>query len=58
MKVIYAENVVDFDVLVEYMDDEIREDVHNRLSPCTEQEFTDEYEKLHRAKYGDDIYWI
>lgn len=55
MRVIYAENVVDFDVLVQYMDDEIREEVHNRFAPCTEQEFTDEYEKRHRSKYGEDI---
>lgn len=33
MMVIYAENVVDFDVLVQHMDDEIRGEVHNRFAP-------------------------
>ena len=33
----------DFDVTVNYMDDEIRERIHNELAPCTEQEFFDAY---------------
>ena len=37
---------VDFEVAVMYMDDEIREEIHNELAPCTDQEFFDEYAKL------------
>ena len=44
---------IDFEVAVELMDDELREEVHAKLAPCTEQEFFTEYEKLHLAKYGE-----
>ena len=39
-----------WDVIVNMMDDEIREDVHADLAPCTELEFLSEY--LHRADDG------
>ena len=31
--------------IVPYMDDDIREDVHNDLAPCTREEFLEEYLK-------------
>lgn len=37
----------------ELMDDEIREEVHNDISPCTDIEFLREYMKRHEAKFGD-----
>lgn len=40
---------------VNYMDDEIREQVHAELSPCTNEEFLDRYEELHLAKYGTEF---
>lgn len=33
------------DVIVTYMNDDIREDVHFDLAPCSEEEFLDEYVK-------------
>ena len=45
---------VDFEVAVMYMDDEIREEIHNELAPCTDQEFFDEYAKRHAEKFGEE----
>lgn len=35
------------------MDDDLREDVHMDMAPCSEQEFFDEYCKRHEEKYGE-----
>ena len=39
--------------VVEFMDDELREQVHSELAPCTEEEFLDRYCELHFEKYGE-----
>ena len=44
---------VDFDVVVNMMDDEIREELHNKLAPCADQEFVDAYVAAHEDKYGE-----
>ena len=44
--------VYNYKAAVELMDDEIREEIHAELAPCTEVEFMREYEKRHLAKYG------
>ena len=36
-KVLLNGNLVDFDAAVNMMDDEIREELHNKLAPCTDQ---------------------
>lgn len=41
-----------WNVAVEMMDDEIREELARELPPCTEQEFFAAYEKAHAEKYG------
>lgn len=41
-----AINSVDWDVIVNYMDDDTREQVHNELAPCTEEEFLARYLEL------------
>ena len=46
---------VDFDVMVNMMDDEIREELHDKLAPCTNQEFADAYVAAHEAKYGEQF---
>ena len=46
--------LLSFDSAVQLMDGDIREFVHEEFSPCTEQEFFSQYEKLHREKYGQD----
>lgn len=37
---------IDFDAIVNYMDDESREQVNKELAPCTEQEFLTRYLEL------------
>lgn len=34
-----------WEAIVTYMDDDIRENVHNDLAPCSEEEFLNEYVK-------------
>ena len=46
-------NKLSFDVAVNHMDDEIRETLHDKLAPCTRQEFFTAYEKAHFEKYGE-----
>lgn len=48
-------NIVDFDAAVNLMDDDIREELHQELAPCTNQEFIDEYIKRHREKFGEEF---
>lgn len=43
---------IPFPAAVMLMDDEIREEVHADLAPCTDQQFFDEYCKRHLEKYG------
>ena len=45
----------EFDVVVNYMDDEIREELHSEMAPCTEQQFTDAYIKAHKDKFNEDF---
>lgn len=44
---------INFDAAVNLMDDEIREEIHADLAPCTEQEFFAAYEKAHAEKFGE-----
>lgn len=46
--------IVDYDVAVSLMDDEIREALHMKLAPCTEQEFFTAYENAHMEKFGEE----
>ena len=46
---------VDYGGAVMLMDDEIREELHSKVSPCTEQEFMDAYCAAHFAKYGEEF---
>ena len=45
---------IDYEAAVMLMDDEIRESLHFKLAPCTEQEFFNAYEKAHIEKYGEE----
>ena len=42
-----------YDVTVSYMDDELREYLHNEIAPCSDQEFFDKYAELHNEKFGE-----
>lgn len=44
--------VLDFEAAVQHMDADIREEVHQLIAPCTDQEFFDKYCVLHERHYG------
>ena len=44
---------VDFEAAVNMMDTELREELHNKLAPCSAQEFIDAYVEAHEAKYNE-----
>lgn len=37
------------------MDDDIREELHRELAPCSEEEFLEAYCKAHKEKYGEEF---
>lgn len=43
---------INYNVAVELMDDEIREELHSVLAPCSDARFLWEYCKRHKEKYG------
>ena len=45
---------IDFEASVALMDDDIREELHYALAPCTDQEFFTAYEKAHIEKFGEE----
>jgi len=45
---------LDFEITVQYMDDEIREYLHNELAPCEDQEFFTAYETAHEEQFGEE----
>lgn len=47
-----------FEAAVALMDDELREQVHMDLAPCTEEEFLEAYKAAHLAKYGEEFQYI
>lgn len=49
---------IDFDAAVNLMDDEIREELHNKMAPCTDQEFLDAYVEAHAAKYDGEEFQV
>lgn len=55
----YRQNAMDiieaglFETAVALMDDEIREEVHAELAPCSEEEFLMAYMDRHFEKYGE-----
>lgn len=44
---------VDYDLAVSMMDDDLREEIHGDLAPCTDQQFFDEYVKRHEQKLNE-----
>ena len=45
----------EFEQAVALMDDEIREEIHMELAPCTEEEFLEAYKEAHLKKYGEEF---
>lgn len=46
---------LEYDEVVDLMDDDIREYLHHQLAPCSPQYFFNEYCKMHKEIYGDDF---
>lgn len=44
-----------YDAAIELMDDDIREDIHKDMAPCTDLEFLVEYMKRHKEKYRSEF---
>jgi hypothetical protein len=44
---------VNYEAAVILMDDDLREKLQMKLSPCSRQEFFDEYAKAHQEKYNE-----
>lgn len=42
-----------YEACVNLMDDEIREQLHFELAPCTDEEFLAAYIKRHEEKFGE-----
>ena len=49
---------VNYAAAVELMDDDLREQLHREMAPCTNQEFYDAYVKAHAAKYNGEKFQI
>ena len=45
---------LDFDATVDFMDDDLREQLHSAMAPCTEQEFFTAYETAFELKTGQE----
>ena len=47
--------MVDFDAAVMLMDDDLREELHSLLAPCTDQEFMDAYAEAYAKRFGQEF---
>ena len=45
----------DYDAAVALMDDDIREYIHDREAPCSEQHFMDCYCDAHYEQFGEEF---
>ena len=48
-------NRICWEVAEHYMDFDLCEELHNKLAPCSNQKFYDEYCKAHQAKFGEEF---
>ena len=47
---------LDFEAVVQYMDDEILEYLHGELSPCSPQLFYEAYCVEHKIKFSEEFF--
>ena len=57
MTVKTAHGTHDLDTIAQYMDDDIRESLHSKLSPCADQVFFDAYCEAHLRAHGTVFIW-
>lgn len=48
-------HMFDTDIVVNMMDEEIRDYLHGKMAPCTEQAFLDAYMAAHLEKFGEEF---
>lgn len=46
---------VDFPAAVRLMDDDLREELHRELAPCSDQQFLEEYARRHQERFGEEF---
>jgi len=46
---------IDYDAAVNLMDDDIREELHNELAPCSNEEFFKTYCARHRERHDEEF---
>lgn len=51
-------HLVDYDAAVEMMDDDLREELHREMAPCSNQAFFDAYVKAHAEKFNGEKFQI
>ena len=42
-----------YEAIVSLMDDDLREEVHTELAPCTDEAFVRRYAELHEERFGE-----
>lgn len=58
MKNLTARDIIDaglYQQAVNLMDDDIREELHRELAPCSDEEFLAAYIRRHEEKYGEQF---
>lgn len=45
----------DWETIVNYMDDDLREEIHRELAPCKEEDFLSEYCKKHKERFNEQF---
>lgn len=48
-------NKIDYEAAVSLMDDNICEELHGEIAPCTDQEFYDAYCEQHKEVYKEEF---
>lgn len=48
-------NKIDYEAAVSLMDDNICEELHGEITPCTDQEFYDAYCERHKEVYEEEF---
>lgn len=48
-------NKIDYEAAVSLMDDNICEELHGEIAPCTDQEFYDAYCERHKEVYEEEF---
>lgn len=58
LKTYTAEEARELDAAAQLMDDDIREELHASMAPCSPAEFLAAYEAAHLAKYGAPFQYV